>query len=70
MDKIYVNKHLIYEHDFFFNIISTVSDLVYREKVEIFSELAKIFSEENNQTNCRELLIKVIIEILFIHIFK
>ncbi|GFS35884.1 ral guanine nucleotide dissociation stimulator-like 1 [Nephila pilipes] len=29
-----------------------------REKIEIFSELAKIFSEENNQTNCRELLIK------------
>ncbi|KAG8186600.1 hypothetical protein JTE90_019922 [Oedothorax gibbosus] len=31
---------------------------VPREKIEIFSELAKIFSEENNQTNCRELLIK------------
>ncbi|XP_071043904.1 ral guanine nucleotide dissociation stimulator-like 1 [Parasteatoda tepidariorum] len=31
---------------------------VPREKIESFLELAKIFSEENNQTNCRELLIK------------
>ncbi|XP_067137082.1 ral guanine nucleotide dissociation stimulator-like 1 isoform X1 [Centruroides vittatus] len=31
---------------------------VPREKVEVFSELARIFSEDNNQMNCRELLIK------------
>lgn len=29
-----------------------------RDKLEVFSELAMIFSEENNQTNCRNLLIK------------
>lgn len=44
-----------------------MSHFVYREKIEIFSELAKIFSEENNQTNCRELLIKVAIEYTGIH---
>ncbi|XP_054721638.1 ral guanine nucleotide dissociation stimulator-like 1 [Uloborus diversus] len=31
---------------------------VPRDRIEIFTELAKIFSEENNQTNCRNLLIK------------
>ncbi|XP_035213055.1 ral guanine nucleotide dissociation stimulator-like 1 isoform X2 [Stegodyphus dumicola] len=31
---------------------------VPREKIETFSELANIFSEENNQTNCRTLLIR------------
>lgn len=31
---------------------------VCREKIDAFSELAKIFSEENNQINCRELLVK------------
>lgn len=31
---------------------------VPRDRIEVFAELAKIFSEENNQTNCRNLLIK------------
>lgn len=38
--------------------LSKVWLAVPRDKLEIFSELAKIFSEENNQTNCRNLLIK------------
>lgn len=29
-----------------------------RDKVELFDELARIFSEDNNQMTCRELLMK------------
>ena len=32
--------------------------LFNREKVECFDELARIFSEDNNQMTCRELLMK------------